>query len=64
MRKRPPRPHSTEDRAITHYEGGVLRGFPETHRLVGSKVAIARQIGNAVPIKLGEAIARQLEAVL
>jgi DNA (cytosine-5)-methyltransferase 1 len=56
--------HPTQDRAITHYEAAVLQGFPESHKFVGSKVAIARQIGNAVPIKLGEAIARQLEAVL
>ncbi|WP_425402439.1 hypothetical protein [Gulosibacter molinativorax] len=28
---------------------------------MGSKTAIARQIGNAVPIPLGKAIAQQLE---
>lgn len=54
--------HPTEDRAITHYEAARLQGFPETHRFVGSRTAIARQIGNAVPIPLGRAIAAQIEA--
>ncbi|GAA1679663.1 DNA cytosine methyltransferase [Microbacterium lacus] len=52
--------HPTENRAITHYEAAVLQGFPDTHRFVGSKTAIARQIGNAVPIPLSEAIATHL----
>lgn len=56
--------HPTENRAITHYEAAMLQGFPATHKFVGSKVAIARQIGNAVPIPLGAAIARQLLAAL
>nr|WP_283793643.1 DNA cytosine methyltransferase [Gulosibacter molinativorax] len=53
--------HPTENRAITHYEAALLQGFPDNHRFVGSKTAIARQIGNAVPIPLGKAIAQQLE---
>ncbi|MGV1035262.1 MAG: DNA cytosine methyltransferase [Microbacteriaceae bacterium] len=53
--------HPTEDRAITHYEAALLQGFPDTHRFVGSKTAIARQIGNAVPIPLGAALGRHLE---
>jgi DNA (cytosine-5)-methyltransferase 1 len=52
--------HPTADRAITHYEAALLQGFPDTHRFVGSKIAIARQIGNAVPISLGAAIGRKL----
>lgn len=52
--------HPTEHRAITHYEAAVLQGFPDDHRFVGSKTAIAKQIGNAVPIPLGEAIGRLL----
>lgn len=56
--------HPTANRAITHYEAALLQGFPETHRFVGSKTAIARQIGNAVPIPLGAAIGRQLAASL
>ena len=56
--------HPTAHRAITHYEASVLQGFPETHKFVGSKTAIAKQIGNAVPIPLGAAIARHLEELL
>lgn len=52
--------HPEADRAITHFEAAVLQGFPPEHRFVGSKTAIAKQIGNAVPIPLGEAIARKL----
>ncbi|TFD25164.1 DNA cytosine methyltransferase [Cryobacterium lyxosi] len=56
--------HPTARRAITHYEAAILQGFPPQHKFVGSKSAIARQIGNAVPIPLGAAIARSLEARL
>lgn len=52
--------HPVENRAITHYEAALLQGFPDTHRFVGSKTAIARQIGNAVPIPLGRAVAEHL----
>ncbi|KIC59977.1 DNA cytosine methyltransferase [Microbacterium hominis] len=52
--------HPTLDRAITHYEAARLQGFTRGHRFVGSKTAIARQIGNAVPIPLGKAIASHL----
>jgi len=52
--------HPAADRAITHFEAAVLQGFPPEHKFVGSKTAIAKQIGNAVPIPLGEAIARKL----
>ena len=52
--------HPVAHRAITHYEAAVLQGFPNTHRFVGSKTSIARQIGNAVPIPLGAAVGRQL----
>ncbi|MDJ1113388.1 DNA cytosine methyltransferase [Microbacterium dauci] len=56
--------HPTKNRAITHYEAAVLQGFPPDHQFVGSKTAIARQIGNAVPIPLGAAIGRQIASAL
>lgn len=56
--------HPTEMRAITHYEAAVLQGFPSTHKFVGSRTAIARQIGNAVPIPLGAAIGRSVRAAI
>lgn len=49
--------HPTEDRPITHFEGAKLQGFPDHFLWCGSKTDIARQIGNAVPIPLGKAIA-------
>lgn len=52
--------HPTEPRAITHLEAARLQGFPDDHLWLGSKTAIARQIGNAVPIALGKAIAVQI----
>lgn len=52
--------HPVEDRAITHYEAALLQGFGAEHRFVGSRTAIARQIGNAVPIPLGAAIGKLL----
>lgn len=56
--------HPTENRAITHYEAALLQGFRPEHQWVGSKVSIARQIGNAVPVRLGMAIAKHLAAAL
>jgi DNA (cytosine-5)-methyltransferase 1 len=54
--------HPTEDRALTHFEAARIQGFSDEHRWVGSKTAIGRQIGNAVPIPLGRAIAAHLAA--
>lgn len=50
--------HPTADRAITHMEAALLQGFPEDYRWCGTKVSIGRQIGNAVPVELGRAVAR------
>ena len=50
----------TQHRAITHLETAKLQGFPDDRPWVGSKTAIAKQIGNAVPTALGRAIAAQL----
>lgn len=52
--------HPQEHRALTHYEAAILQGFPPEFQWVGSKTAIARQIGNAVPVALGKAIADHL----
>lgn len=50
--------HPIENRPITHREAARLMGFPDDFRFVGSKTEIAKQIGNAVPIALAEAIGR------
>ncbi|MET9405542.1 DNA cytosine methyltransferase [Streptomyces sp. NPDC002935] len=56
--------HPTADRPITHYEAARIQGFPLDFRWCGSKTDIARQIGNAVPIPLGTAIASAIHAYL
>ncbi|WP_064485749.1 DNA cytosine methyltransferase [Brevibacterium linens] len=48
--------HPTANRVITHFEAARLQGFPDDFRWVGSKPKIARQIGNAVPIQMAQAI--------
>lgn len=52
------------DRVITHAEAAALQDFPEHYQWCGSKIEIAKQIGNAVPVGLAEAIARHLRSVL
>ncbi|MEV5937028.1 DNA cytosine methyltransferase [Streptomyces sp. NPDC052079] len=49
--------HPEEHRPITHYEAARIQGFPVDFRWCGTKTEIATQIGNAVPIPLGKAIA-------
>lgn len=52
--------HPSENRPITHAEAALIQGFPESFEWCGSKAAIARQIGNAVPVPLAQAIAQHL----
>lgn len=52
--------HPEADRPITHREAARLQTFDDWFYFKGSKIQIARQIGNAVPPRLAEAIADQL----
>jgi len=52
--------HPVANRALTHYEAALLQGFDPDYLWVGSKTAIAKQIGNAVPIPLGTALGKLL----
>lgn len=56
--------HPEAHRPITHREAARLMGFPDDFAFKGTKIEIARQIGNAVPPPLAEAVARALRAVL
>jgi len=51
------------DRVITHREAALIQGFPQHFRWCGSKSEIARQIGNAVPPPLAEAIASAVQGL-
>ncbi|RAO30362.1 DNA (cytosine-5-)-methyltransferase [Micromonospora noduli] len=48
--------HPSENRAITHREAALLQGFLDDFRWCGTKIQIARQIGNAVPVEFAEAL--------
>lgn len=52
--------HPDQDRPITHAEAALLQGFDDDFKWCGTKVSIARQIGNAVPPRLAEALGRHL----
>ncbi|SIO89233.1 DNA cytosine methyltransferase [Nocardiopsis sp. JB363] len=52
--------HPSEHRPITHMEAAHIQGFDEDFRWCGSKLQIARQIGNAVPVGLASALAGQV----
>lgn len=56
--------HPTSNRAISHLEAARLQGFADDYRWVGSKVSIARQVGNAVPVPLAAALAGHVAAHL
>jgi DNA (cytosine-5)-methyltransferase 1 len=49
--------HPRAHRPITHREAARLQTFPDAFVFEGTKIEIARQIGNAVPVLLGRALA-------
>jgi len=56
--------HPVNDRTITLREGARLQTFPDDFIFMGSKVEVARQIGNAVPPLLAKAIAGSIIKVI
>lgn len=50
-------PHPTANRVISLREAARLQSFPDWYVFEGTKIQIARQIGNAVPPLLSKAIA-------
>lgn len=52
--------HPYQNRALTPREGARLQGFPDRFKFVGTRAQIVKQIGNAVPPLLGQAIAQAL----
>ena len=56
--------HPAQHRPITHREAARLQSFPDSFRFVGSKIEIARQIGNAVPPMLAERLGACVHTLL
>jgi DNA (cytosine-5)-methyltransferase 1 len=54
--------HPTEDRPLSVEEYSCIQEFPEGWEICGPILEQYKQIGNAVPIKLGEAIAKTIIA--
>ncbi len=52
--------HPSQNRAISLREAAALQSFDDDYVFYGSNKHIALQIGNAVPVKLAEAIARHI----
>ncbi len=51
-------------RRLTMDECLAIQTFPSNYRFAGSQSAIFRQIGNAVPCKLGEVVAKTVNLIL
>jgi DNA (cytosine-5)-methyltransferase 1 len=52
--------HPDLNRPITLREAATLQTFPFTYRFEGSRGSIERQIGNAVPVRMAEALGRRI----
>ena len=48
--------HPEQDRAISLREAASIQSFPDDYLFFGTRTTIARQIGNAVPVRLAEAL--------
>jgi DNA (cytosine-5)-methyltransferase 1 len=56
--------HPEYDRALTIHEAAILQGFPRCFRFSGTLWEKAKQVGNAVPPPIGQAIGKALFAHL
>lgn len=56
--------HPEQHRPITHREAARIQTFPDDFRFRGSKVEVAKQIGNAVPVLLANAVANAAVSAL
>ncbi|MBW7928979.1 MAG: DNA cytosine methyltransferase, partial [Fimbriimonadaceae bacterium] len=56
--------HPEQHRPITHREAARLQSFPDSFKFCGTKIEIARQIGNAVPPLLAEAVAQSVAQLM
>lgn len=56
--------HPTQDRALSAREAARLQSFDDNYIFLGKKGDLAKQIGNAVPVKLAEASGRYFQLIL
>lgn len=56
--------HPVQHRPITHREAARLQSFPDDFKFLGSKIEIAKQIGNAVPPLLAARVADSILSIL
>jgi DNA (cytosine-5)-methyltransferase 1 len=56
--------HPEQHRPITHREAARFQSFPDTFQFTGSKIEIAKQIGNAVPPLLAARVADVVRLML
>jgi DNA (cytosine-5)-methyltransferase 1 len=56
--------HPQAHRPITHREAMRLQTFPDDFEFFGTKIQVARQVGNAVPPRLAEAVAKAVLDIL
>jgi DNA (cytosine-5)-methyltransferase 1 len=56
--------HPVQHRPITHREAARIQSFPDSFRFTGTKIEIAKQIGNAVPPLLAARLADCVFAML
>ncbi|WP_457575858.1 DNA cytosine methyltransferase [Desulfomarina sp.] len=56
--------HPEQHRPITHREAARFQSFPDSFRFIGSKIEIAKQIGNAVPPLLAARVADVVRMLL
>ena len=50
--------HPVEDRYVTAREAARLQGFPDEHEFLGTLTSVQKQVGNAVPVQLAQAVSQ------
>jgi len=55
--------HPEQDRVLTAREAARLQSFPDKYVFLGSKIAIAKQIGNAIPPLMSYAVISHLRDI-